>query len=110
VDIKDETTMIGRLKQDDDSAFRSLFEEYKRLVFHMAYRLTGNTHEAEDVVQEVFIKVYRGIEGFREECSLKTWILKITINLCRNYHRRKKLFSFLSLSRGSQEDEEDPPF
>ena len=110
MDIKDETIMIGRLKENDDSAFRSLFEGYKRLVFHMAYRLTGNTHEAEDVVQEVFIKVYRGLKGFRQECSLKTWILKITINLCRNYHRRKKLFSFLSLSRGSQEDGEDPPF
>lgn len=110
VDTKDEIVMIGRLKENDDSAFRSLFEEYKRLVFHMAYRLTGNVHEAEDVVQEVFIKIHRGIKGFRQECSLKTWILKITINLCRNYYRRKRLFSFLSLSRGSQGDEEDPPF
>ncbi len=110
MDIKDEAIIIGRLKQDDDSAFRNLFEEYKRLVFHVAYRLTGNVHEAEDVVQEVFLKIHKGIKGFRHECSLKTWILKIAVNLCKNRYRRKKLFSFFSLSHGSQEDEEDSPF
>jgi len=110
MDIKDEIILIERLKQDDHSAFRSLYEEYKRLVFHMAYRLSGNVHEAEDVVQEVFFKIHKGIKGFRHESSLKTWIMKITINLCKNYHRRKKLFSFLSLSHGPQGDEEGSPF
>lgn len=108
MDIKDEIILIERLKQGDHPAFQSLFEKYKKIVFHMAYRLTGNLHEAEDIVQEVFFKVYKGIKGFRQESSLKTWILKITINLCRNYYRRKKLFSFFSLSHGPQGDEEYP--
>lgn len=110
MDMKDEIVLVERLRRGDHSAFRSLFEEYKRLVFHMAYRLTGNVHEAEDVVQEVFLRIHNGIKGFRHEASLKTWILRIAINLCRNHHRRKTLFSFFSLSHGPQEDEEDSPF
>lgn len=110
MDIKDEIILIERLKQGDHPAFQSLFEEYKKIVFHMAYRLTGNLHEAEDIVQEVFFKIYKGIQGFRHESSLKTWILKITINLCRNYHHRKKLFSLFSLSHGLRGDEEEYPF
>ncbi len=110
MNIKDESILIEKLKDGDHSAFHRLFEEYKKMVFHYAYDLTGNIQEAEDISQEVFVRVYNGIKGFRHESSLKTWVMKITLNLCRNYHRRRKIFSFFSLSQESQEDEDEYSF
>ena len=68
--------------------FEELFAEYRPLVLRVALRILGNADDAEDVAQEVFTKVWRGIDEFNHESSLKTWIYRITVNACLDNARK----------------------
>ncbi len=60
---------------------------YQQPVYNIAYRLLGSPADASDVVQEVFLKVFRGVGSFREHSSLRTWIYRIAVNEAHNHHR-----------------------
>jgi len=60
--------------------FNSLVDEHGSMVFNLAFRITGNRQDAEDVVQETFLQAFKGLEGFRGESSLSTWIYRIAVN------------------------------
>lgn len=68
--------------------FRTLVARYRDQVINTAYRFLGDPHDAEDVAQEVFLKVYRGLPGFRATSSFSTWLYRITVNTCKNELRR----------------------
>ena len=93
--MTDEKALIARVKNGNINGFRELVEQYKRLVYYFAYDLVGNHHDAEDLSQEVFIKVYRSIRQFRGESKLATWLYRITVNTwldmkrVKNYPLRK---------------------
>jgi RNA polymerase sigma-70 factor (ECF subfamily) len=74
----------------DDLSFHSLMETYGEDVWGYAYSITRNSHQADDIVQDVFLKAYMKIVEFRGECSVKTWLLTITRNLA--YNLRKSAF------------------
>lgn len=65
-------------------AFGQIYERYERPVYRFAYHMLGNSDEADDVKQDTFVKAYRTLPGFRGDCSLLTWLLKVTGNLCRD--------------------------
>ncbi len=65
-------------------SFEELFERYSSMVFHLIYRIMGDREEALDVSQEVFLTIYRKLDSFRGESSLKTWIYRIAINRASN--------------------------
>lgn len=69
--------------------FRTLVARYRDQVINTAYRFLGDPHDAEDVAQEVFLKVYRGLPGFRATSSFSTWLYRITVNTCKNELRRR---------------------
>lgn len=71
----------------DDHAFRELMNEYGQEVWNYAYFLIRRFDAADDLVQEVFIRVYQNIGSFRGESSIKTWLFAITRNLAFNYKR-----------------------
>lgn len=100
----DQRELIQRLQAREASAFRELVEGHKHRLFNLAYDLLGNTHDAEDVSQEAFIKIYRGIGNFRGEAQLSSWMYRIVVNLCLN-RRRKKAYAEMEL-RGSFEDDQ----
>ena len=79
-----------------DGTFREVVELHKRDLYKWALRLTGNHHDAEDLSQEVFIKVHAGLAKFRGEAGVKTWIYRIAVNTYLN-KRRKKALSFMKL-------------
>lgn len=60
------------------------------MVYNLALNQTGNREDAEEITQDVFVKVYRSMEKFREEAQTGTWIYKIALNTCLDYHRAKK--------------------
>lgn len=93
----DEKRLILKIKNNDRSAFKQLFEHYKDYVFNICYRMSNNPEEAEDVSQEVFIKIYRSINDFRGEAKLSSWIYRIAVNTCLKKERRKKLERWISL-------------
>lgn len=70
--------LITRTRGGDDSAFAELVASYQPLVFRWALALTGDSDEAEDVTQEVFVRVYRKLTSFRGDGSLDAWIYRIT--------------------------------
>lgn len=78
----DERALIERCRSGDDIAFGELVERYKNLVYGMVWRLIGDRSQADDLAQEVFLKVYRGLPYFRGEARLSTWIYRIVANVC----------------------------
>jgi RNA polymerase sigma-70 factor (ECF subfamily) len=64
-------------------------DRYRDQVINTAYRFLGDPHDAEEMAQEVFLKVYRGLPAFRAESSFSTWLYRITVNTCKNELRRR---------------------
>src|SRR5207244_8062245 len=66
--------------QGDSEAFRTLVERHSRRAFQLAFRMTGNEHDAEDVVQEAFIRAYRQLSRFEARAHFATWLHRIVAN------------------------------
>lgn len=71
---------VSRAKTGDAEAFRLLVEKHSRTIFRVAYRMTGNEHDADDVVQESFLRAYKQIGRFEERANFGTWLHRIAIN------------------------------
>ena len=81
--------LIQRSKAGDQIAFGEIFEQYKNLVYKTAYLLLDNPHEAEDALQEIFVKVYRSLDTYQpSKGAFSTWLHRITVNHCLNQRRR----------------------
>jgi len=79
-----ERTLLRRLRDRDERAFRELLETHRDRVYNITYRMLGNRAEAEDVAQEVFITVFKTIDSFREESKFSTWLYRVAVNHCKN--------------------------
>lgn len=79
--------LVERLKQGEDSAYEELLASYEEPVYNLVYRLLNQPVDAPDVVQEVFLKVYRNLNHFQGKSSLKTWIYRIAVNEAYNHRR-----------------------
>ena len=85
-----EDVLLARCRAGDVEAFGQVYARYEQVVFRHAYHLLGDRDEAHDVRQETFIKAYGAVRRFRGECSLKTWLLMISTNLCRSRLRSRR--------------------
>lgn len=85
--MTDEQVLITRAQRGDTEAFRELVERSKINVYRLAYDMTGNRHDAEDLSQEVFVKAYRALPKFRSESKWSTWLYRITTNVCIDHKR-----------------------
>jgi len=79
-----ERSLLKRLRDRDERAFRELVSQHRDRVFNITYRMLGNRAEAEDVAQEVFITVFKTIDTFREESKFSTWLYRVAVNQCKN--------------------------
>lgn len=79
--------LVDRLRDCDEAAYEILISRFERPVFNLVRRLMEDPSEAPDVVQEVFLKIFRNVGTFRRESSLKTWIYRIAVNEARNHRR-----------------------
>ncbi|MFQ5900702.1 MAG: RNA polymerase sigma factor [Thermodesulfobacteriota bacterium] len=103
-----DSNLVRKIKNGSDRAFRELVERYQKTAFSFCLHLTGNYDDAQDISQDAFAKVYLKIKGFREESLFKTWFFKIIVNLCRNYHRKKRFVRFLPLYKEERDAEKYP--
>jgi len=87
---KNDQQIIDQICSGDVAAFQVLVERYKRKIYYLAYDMLGDQHEAEDVSQEVFIKVFRSLKNFRRDAKMSSWIHQITANTCIDVLRKKK--------------------
>ena len=80
----------ARAKAGDADAFRVLVERHSRSLFRLAFRMTGNEQDAEDIVQDTFLRAYRRIGKFDERASFGTWLYRITVNCSLDLVRARK--------------------
>ncbi len=89
--------LVQAFKVGDRKAFEELVRRYQRQVANIVYLTLGSREEVQDITQEVFIRVYRSIDKFEFDASFFSWIYRITVNLCIDEIRRKKIKRTLSL-------------
>ena len=86
--ISEEDSRILRgLRAGIDEAYEELIQRFQQPVYSIVYRLLGNPNDSSDVVQDVFIKIFRSVGSFREQSSLRTWIYRIAVNEAHNHRR-----------------------
>lgn len=97
--------IIEKVLSGDGRAYEKLVENYQNLVFGIVLRLVGNKTDAEDLVQEIFVKIYRYLDRYNGEFAFATWIIKIATNHSIDFLRKNKLKTTpLDLSPGEQDD------
>jgi RNA polymerase sigma-70 factor (ECF subfamily) len=84
---QEERDLIARLSDGEEAAYETLLARFEHPIFNLVSRLTNDPGDAPDVVQEVFLKVFRNVHSFRGQSSLKTWIYRIAVNESRNHRR-----------------------
>ena len=89
--------LMLKFKEGDKKSLEELMEKYQKLVINTAYRLIGDRTEAEDIAQEVFLRVYNRSRSYKPQAKFSTWLLKITKNLCLNRLRGKRRHPVVSL-------------
>ncbi|MEW5982324.1 MAG: sigma-70 family RNA polymerase sigma factor [Acidobacteriota bacterium] len=82
-------TVVAQVRAGDHDAFRVLVERYSQPVFRVAYRVTGHEQDAEDVVQETFLRAYRQIGQFQERAAFSTWLYRIAFNCAHDLLRQR---------------------
>ncbi|MGH9308504.1 MAG: RNA polymerase sigma factor [Vicinamibacterales bacterium] len=85
----DEQALVDRCRSGDDTAFAELVDHYKDLVYGLIYRMMSDRSAVDDLAQDVFLKVHRGLPYFRGEARLSTWIFRIVQNVCSQARGRR---------------------
>lgn len=94
--MTDDIDLVQRAQNGEMKAFRELVERYKQKVYYLSLDMTGNHHDAEDLSQEVFIKVFKYMKGFRGDAKFGSWLYRITVNTCIDQNRKKMVKSMNS--------------
>lgn len=100
---EEEHELLQRLRLRDEAAFNRFVLLYQERVFRLLLRMLGDRAEAEDLAQEVFISIFKAIDGFRGDSQLSTWVYRVAANHCRN---RIKYLSRRRRHFGGEFDEE----
>ena len=93
---------IRAVRAGDREAFRRLVDRHSGSVFNLAYRMTGNAADAEDLTQESFLQAFARLQDFRLGARFHPWIYTIALNLCRSHLRRRSLSRWLWPARSDE--------
>ena len=104
----DEHLLVEQARNGERDAFRQLVELYQVKIYRLAYDLTGNGMDAEDLSQDVFVKAFRSLQNFRGDAKFGTWLYRITVNTCFDHRSKKSLSMSTPLSHTEQEDDAAP--
>lgn len=104
--------LIKSFQKGVEASFNELVLRYQEKVYWIARRFVNDHDHADDVTQEVFVKVYRALKTFRGESSVYTWLYRITVNVALNYLRKQRFKDFLRIdeyfeSRGEESEQPD---
>ena len=107
-----ETMLVQRCKRRDSAAFDEVVSQYKTRIHSYISRMLGGSEDAEDLTLEVFVRMYQGLDSFRSEASLNTWLFRIADNLCIDHFRRNQKHRAIAYSLdeplGANGDESGP--
>jgi RNA polymerase sigma-70 factor (ECF subfamily) len=99
-----DTDLIIHAQKGDQDAFEELVYRYDRSVLSIALKYANNEDDAKDLYQEVFIRVYRGINNFRFQSEFSTWLFRITTNVCLTYKSKSKEHLKVSIDKDLDEE------
>jgi RNA polymerase sigma-70 factor (ECF subfamily) len=105
----EERALVQAAKRGDDSAFEELVRRYDRNVFRIAQHITQNREDAEDVVQEAFLKAYGNLARFQEQSKFYTWLVRIAVNEALMKLRRRKPERSVSLDEEIRSEDDSLP-
>ncbi|MFN3692083.1 MAG: RNA polymerase sigma factor [Fervidobacterium sp.] len=101
---ENEIELVKALAKGDENAYRHLYRTYASKIGALAKSYLG-TDDVDDIVQEVFVRIFKSVKKFRGESKLSTWIYRITVNVCNNVYRKFKN-KIISLDVSNEEDDE----
>lgn len=104
-----ERDLVQQAQEGDSRAFGELIDAHQKFAFNVALRAVGQSQDAEDIVQEAFVRAWRSLNGFRAEARFRTWLYRIVVNLC--YSRLPQLCqdeSLLDSSNGKATKPDSP--
>lgn len=81
--------LVRRAREGDYEAFEELFDRHRLLVYRFAYQMVPRRDDAEDIVQEAFVRAYQNLHKYRDEAKFTTWLLRIVTNLCTDQARMR---------------------
>ena len=82
--------LVALAQGGDVESFNQLVARWERPIYALAYRTLGREEDARDVVQEAFLRAYRGLKGFKGQAKFSSWLYRITLNLCRDWMRKAR--------------------
>jgi RNA polymerase sigma-70 factor (ECF subfamily) len=84
--------IVVRCRKGDVRAFHELYEAYSKAMYNICLRMTGHSSDAEDVLQEAFVQIFKNLQKLESDSSLTAWIKRIVVNHCLSYLRKKKVY------------------
>ena len=107
--MSDELALVHAAKAGDLQAFEQLVRRYDRNVFRIAQHITQNREDAEDVVQDAFLKAFQNLEGFQENSKFYTWLVRIAVNEALMKLRRRRPGQMVSLDEDIRTEDDSVP-
>ncbi len=99
--------LIRRIAEGDEKAFDELYDRYSRSIYGLAFNYTGNSDDAQELTQEVFVKLWRNAGRFKGRSSVRTWIFRIAVNVAIDHFRHKGSVEYVELPEEIEGAEKD---
>src|SRR5438105_2045219 len=107
--VSDELALVRAAKQGDIAAFEQLVKRYDRNIFRIAQHITQNREDAEDVVQDAFLKSFQNLQQFHEQSKFYTWLVRIAVNESLMKLRKRRTAKTVSIDEDVQTEEDSVP-
>lgn len=98
------TCLVGSARSGNSTSMEELVNLFHKEIFRMVYVRTGSRMDAEDLTQEIFIKMSKNLRRLKDPSRFKAWLHSIALNRVRDFHRKKKLLSFFTTATTGEED------
>jgi RNA polymerase sigma-70 factor (ECF subfamily) len=102
--------LVAQSRQGDTSAYSELVRRYQRKIYALVYNMTSNKEDAEDLVQDVFVKAYASLKNFKGDSSFYTWVYRIAVNRTINFVKQRRRRTGVSLDNMDEGVERDPAY
>ncbi len=103
----DEKTLIKKAQRGNILAFESLVKVYDRQVLQLAYNMVNNTQDAEDIYQEVLVRIYKNLHRFKFKSEFSTWLYRVVVNYCINFNKKRRRLKTYSIDKEFQNGDEN---
>jgi len=99
--MRSDEELVALATAGDQEAFSQLVARWERPIYALAYRTLRREDQARDVVQDAFLRAYRGLKGFKGEAKFSSWLYRITLNLCRDWMRKERRAPVVQVPEGT---------